>query len=61
MADKRSEKSKDDRVHTGRRIDMDQPVNQTITLPSAEKPAKPPKGKGQGGRNGSSTEQGEQK
>ena len=61
MADKRKEERKPPRVPTGRRIDMDPPVNQTVTLPSAEKPATPPKGKGQGTKKGSSTEQGEQK
>ena len=58
MADKRSEERKNNRVPAGRRIDMDQPVNQTITLPSAEKPAKPPKGKRRGATNGPSTKQG---
>ena len=57
MANKRGEESKNNRVVTGRRINMDLPVNQTITLPSAEKPATPPKGKGQGSKNGSSTAQ----
>ena len=61
MADKRNEERKNPRVPTGRRIDMDLPVNQTVTLPSAEKPATPPKGNGRGGKNASSTEQGEQK
>ena len=44
MAEKGSQESKIITKLTGRRIDMDQPVNQKITLPSAEKPAKPPKG-----------------
>ena len=57
MADKRSEDRKNNRVPTGRRIDMDQPVNQTITLPNAEKPAKPPKGKSRGTTNAPSAEQ----
>ena len=61
MANERSEERKNNNVPKRRRIDMDQPVNQTITLPSAEKPATPPKGKVKGAKNGPSTEQGEQK
>ena len=48
MADKPNDENKNIRWIIGRRINMDQPVNQTVTLPSAEKPAEPPKGKGQG-------------
>jgi hypothetical protein len=58
MADKRNEEREKRQVSTGRRIDMDLPVNQTVTLPSAEKPATPPKGKGKGAKNGLSTGQG---
>lgn len=58
MADKRNEERKKLQVSTGRRIDMDLPVNQTVTLPSAEKPATPPKGKVKGAKNDPSTEQG---
>ena len=45
MAEKESQESKIIRRIIGRRINMDQPVNQKITLPSAEKPAEPPKAK----------------
>lgn len=44
MANKGNRKNKSTRDLAGRRIDMDQPVNQKITLPSALKPAEPPKG-----------------
>ena len=54
MADKTSDYDKIIRRLVGRRINMDQPVNQTVTLPSAEKPAEPPKRQGQGsGKKGS--------
>ena len=45
MAKKESQGNKIFRKIAGRRINMDQPVNQKITLPSAQKPAEPPKGK----------------
>ena len=60
MADKESQESKIIRKIAGRRINMDQPVNQKITLPSAEKPAEPPKGKNPDQQRGSSNEKGEQ-
>ena len=56
MADKASDDGKTIRRLTSRRINMDQPVNQTVTLPSAEKPAEPPKRQGQAsGKKGSAT------
>ena len=45
MSEKESQENKISRKIGVRRINMDQPVNQKITLPSAEKPAEPPKGK----------------
>ena len=44
MADERSKESGKERKRTGRTIDISQAVNRTLTLPSALKPAKPPKG-----------------
>ena len=44
MADKSSKATKNDKARTAPPIDINQAVNRTITLPSALKPAKPPKG-----------------
>ena len=60
MADKKSQESKIIRKLSGRRINMDQPVNQKITLPGAEKPAEPPKGKPADQQRGSSGGKGKQ-
>ena len=60
MADKKSQESKIITKLSGRRINMDQPVNQKITLPSAEKPAEPPKGKQPDQQRGSSGGKGKQ-
>ena len=63
MPDKRSGQSKDNKVPTGRRIrvNMDQPIGLAVTLPSAQMPATPPKGKEKGGTNGSSKGQGKKR
>ena len=44
MADKDKQESKTIRSPVGRYVQNDLPVNQKITLASALKPAKPPKG-----------------
>ena len=57
MAEKESQESKISRKTGGsRHISMDRPVNQKITLPSAQKPAEPPKGKNPEKQRGSSEE-----
>ena len=58
MVDKRSADSRPNKGFTGLRINMDLPVGLAITVPSAENPATPPKGQGQGAAKGSSIEQG---
>ena len=45
MAKKESQGNKIFRKIAGRRGNKGRPVNQKITLPSADKPAEPPKGK----------------
>ena len=45
MAKKERQANKIFRKIAGRRVNKDRPVNQKITLPSAQKPAEPPKGK----------------
>ena len=51
MADKRGEERKNNRVLTSRGIPDDLPENETLTLPSADKPAQPPKGKNKDPKN----------
>ena len=51
MANKRNEEKKDNRVPTGQRTSKYRGVNATITLPSAEIPAQPPKGKNKDPKN----------
>ena len=45
MVEKERQGNKIFRKIAGRRVNRGRPVNQKITLPSAEKPAEPPKGK----------------
>ena len=60
IAEKQGQESNKTRELDVQRIRMDQPVNQKITLPSAEKPAEPPKGKQPDQQRGSSGEKGKQ-